>query len=105
VAEAFAVAPAARAALERGAARLAADITPLSKKAGGPVRAILILFAILFLVSLLSECDEDDCAELRATFGESSNEYRQCVARRGSGGGLRTGGGSFGGWSSGGGHK
>jgi uncharacterized membrane protein YgcG len=41
----------------------------------------------------------------QATFGEASAEYQQCQ-RNASSGGFRTGGGSFGGYSSGsGGHK
>ena len=47
---------------------------------------------------------ERDCGQVRATFGEASNEYQQCLRSAG-GGGFRTGGGSFGGYSSGGGHK
>jgi hypothetical protein len=47
----------------------------------------------------------NDCAEVRAAFGESSNEYQQCLRNTRSGGGFRSGGGSFGGYSSGGGHK
>jgi hypothetical protein len=44
----------------------------------------------------------DRCDELRQTFGPNSNEYRQCVAQRGSGTSSRTSGGS---WGGGGGHK
>ena len=44
----------------------------------------------------------------RATFGEASTEYQQCLARQQRSGGFSTGtgGGSFGGFSTGGGgHK
>ena len=111
VADAFGIAPGARTALGRepapaaDASPLVSDISPLARAQGGAVRAISIVIALLVLVSLLSECGDDECTELRATFGESSNEYRQCMARRGSGALPRTGGGSFGGWSGGGGHK
>ena len=48
---------------------------------------------------------DPDCSALRATYGEASQEYQNCLRNRGSGSGFRTGGGSFGGYSSGGGHK
>jgi hypothetical protein len=46
-----------------------------------------------------------DCSETRNTFGDASLEYQNCLASQRSGGGYRSGGGSFGGFSSGGGHK
>ena len=47
-----------------------------------------------------------DCSETRNTFGDASQEYQNCLASQRSGsGGYRSGGGSFGGFSSGGGHK
>jgi len=53
---------------------------------------------------LLPTCG-DRCDDVRQSFGESSLEYQQCRANRASGS-SRTGGGSYGGWSSGGGgHK
>ena len=53
---------------------------------------------------IVKDCSSNNCDELRATFGEASNEYRQCI-RSGSSG-ARTGGGSFGGgFGGGGGHK
>jgi hypothetical protein len=48
---------------------------------------------------------DNDCSDIRTTFGEASNEYQQCLRGSRSGTGIRTGGGSFGGYSSGGGHK
>ena len=58
------------------------------------------------VVLVLGFCSSrsNDCAQVRAAFGESSNEYQQCLRSTRSGG-FRTGGGSFGGYSSGGGHK
>jgi ribosomal protein S27E len=97
VADAFAIAPAARAALQR-------DAAPLSS-GGGLRAAIVMVLVVLVLVALLSQCSRGGCDEVRDTFGAASAEYQQCLARRGSGGGLRTGGGSYGGWSSGGSHK
>ena len=44
-------------------------------------------------------------ARLRNTFGDASQEYQSCLNNQTSGGGYRSGGGSFGGFSSGGGHK
>ena len=46
------------------------------------------------------------CQPLRDSFGEASAEYQQCLQNNRSGSGVRTGGGSYGGFSSGGGgHK
>ena len=44
-------------------------------------------------------------ARLRNTFGDASQEYQNCLNSQRSGSGYRSGGGSFGGFSSGGGHK
>ena len=104
VADAFGIAPGARAALERAGPGLAADVAPLSKAKAGSARIIFFIIALFIIVSILPECDGDNCDDVRSSFGASSNEYRQCLAKRASGSG-RTGGGSFGGWSSGGGHK
>ena len=97
VAEAFGIAPGARAALER-------EVKPLSQTKGTKTSTIVIIVLIFIVLAILDSCDDDDCDSVRAAFGASSNEYQQCLAQRGSGGGSRTGGGSFGGWS-GGGHK
>ena len=97
VADAFGIAPTQRAVLQR-------DAAPLSG-GGGVVKALIILAVVLILVLMLSRCGGDDCDQIRDTFGAASNEYRQCQ-RNNSGSGVRTGGGSFGGWrSGGGGHK
>jgi len=45
-----------------------------------------------------------DCDGLRNSYGEASQEFRSCLDRNRSSG-FRTGGGSFGGFSAGGGHK
>jgi uncharacterized membrane protein YgcG len=102
VAQAFGIDSGARAALER---KPGPDIKPVSDLTGSAVRMVAMIIFILVLVSLLSQCDDDDCDAVRDTFGAASNEYRQCVAQRGSGTTGRVGGGSYGGWSSGGGHK
>ncbi|MFO1270891.1 MAG: DUF4178 domain-containing protein [Rubrivivax sp.] len=81
------------------------DAMPGSRNSG--VRSALVLVAvILVFMILISRCSGDDCDEVRATYGAASNEYQQCLRTRGSGSGRSGSGGSFGGWSSGGGgHK
>ena len=59
---------------------------------------VVALFILMFIVDACS----DDCDDVRSTFGASSAEYQQC--KRSGGSGVRSGG-SYGGWSSGGGHK
>jgi len=92
---------------EARAAAMARDVRPVS---GGSSRLLVwfvMLLMVMALLFTLSRCGRDDCEDLRATFGASSQEYAQCV-RSGGGGGFfgRTGGGSFGGFSTGGGgHK
>ena len=97
VADAFGIPAAERAALQR-------DVAPVSASAKGMSvsSAIVLIVVLLVVVSALSECvGSDRCDELRQTFGPNSNEYRQCVAQRGSGSSGRSSGGSWGG----GGHK
>ena len=89
-----------------GGPKLRGDVKPFT--ADHSLRKIAIIIVVLFgLMMLLAQCSGDSCDDLRSTFGAASNEYQQCVARSNSGGGgFRSGsGGSFGGWSSGGGHK
>jgi len=81
------------------------DVTPTAFKATGVPRALIIFLVVMFAVIVLSQCGDDECTEVRNTFGQASAEYQQCASKRGAGGGVRSGGGSFGGWSSGGGHK
>jgi uncharacterized membrane protein YgcG len=97
VADAFAIAPEARGALQR-------DVAPVSFKGVGFKHILIVLFVIAVLVMMLSQCGSNDCDDVRRTFGASSTEYQQC--QRSSGSGVRSSGGSYGGWSSGGGgHK
>jgi endogenous inhibitor of DNA gyrase (YacG/DUF329 family)/uncharacterized membrane protein YgcG len=56
----------------------------------------------LIAVAILLDMCSDDCDDVRSTFGASSAEYQQC--KRSGGSSVRSGG-SFGGYSSGGGHK
>jgi len=96
VATAFGIEPQAQAAFKR-------DAAPVASGRGALSRGLWVAVALVALVVLLPKCTRDrDCNEVRATFGEASNEYRQCVR---SGGGTRIGGSSFGGFSSGGSHK
>ncbi|HJV61981.1 MAG TPA: DUF4178 domain-containing protein [Albitalea sp.] len=104
VASAFRIAPAARAAFSRDAGPLS-GLTTRSGGSGGLSQGLVILFVVIAVVILMSRCGGDDCDQTKATFGEASAEYQQCLRNQRSGG-FRTGGGSFGGFSSGGGgHK
>jgi uncharacterized membrane protein YgcG len=101
VLQAFRLPPAQRAALQR-------DALPTTFS-GGRFAKIIFWCFVVFLVLLLFRCGSGggvaDCSETRNTFGESSQEYQNCLNSNRSGSGFRTGGGSFGGFSSGGGHK
>ena len=97
VADAFGIAPGARAALQR-------DANPLAGSSSGVSRGLIIFAVVLVLLVILVTCSRDNCDDVRDTFGAASTEYQQC--KRGSGSGVRGGsGGSYGGYSSGGGHK
>jgi hypothetical protein len=64
------------------------------------------LFVLLLLGALLRACASDDCQQYKTSFGENSNEYRQCRANTRGSGVYIPSGGSYGGYSSGGGsHK
>ena len=82
-----------------------ADVRPLSSGSNGmSLKTVLILLAILVVVMLLmSRCGGDDCDDVARAYGANSSEHRQCVQARSRGG--RAAGGSFGGYSTGGGHK
>jgi len=57
---------------------------------------------VMFIV-FRCDGDRDDCSEPLNRFGQASQEYQTCLANNRSSG--RTSGGSWGGFSSGGGHK
>lgn len=101
VQRAFGLAPEMQAALKR-------DVGALSDNSGTLLRNIVIgLFIIALLFALFRGCSSDDCQAYKDSYGESSAEYQQCK-RSSSGSGVRigSGGGSYGGYSSGGGgHK
>jgi hypothetical protein len=88
------------------ASRVAADAAPITftddaKQKASPI--VIGIFIALILVMVLVDACSDDCDDVRNTFGASSAEYQQC--KRSGGSGVRIGGGSYGGYSSGGGHK
>jgi hypothetical protein len=103
VASVFGLAPQQAAQLERAG-------PPSMGSLVGPGRMItwprlLILLAVVIL--LLAWCSQDACRNERRAFGAYSQEYQQCKARAAAGTGAYYGtGGSWGGYSSGGGgHK
>lgn len=95
--------------LSAPAAQFTRDASAFKNSGGTLLRNIVIgLFLIVLLFALLRACSSDDCQRYKDSFGEYSNEYRQCRASARSGGGSYIGnsGGSYGGYSSGGGgHK
>ena len=89
IAAAFKLPEAHRAAIRR-------DAAPVSGGGSSVARTMIVAVVVLvMLVLMLKDCSRNDCDELRATFGEASNEYRQCVSAGAST--RRVGGGSFGG--------
>lgn len=90
--------------------RLAPTAAPALRRSGATVDSGLLkvglIVAVVLLVLMVGFCSssDNDCGDIRATFGEASNEYRQCLRNAG-GGVFRGSGGSYGGYSSGGGHK
>lgn len=83
------------------AAAMKRDVAPVSIKSGS-IAGLFVFLLIVVIVFSMVRCSRDDCDTLRRTYGEASNEYQQCKR---SGGAYRGGGGSFGGFSTGGGHK
>jgi hypothetical protein len=98
-----------RSARRRQARRVQRDAAPASLGQASKLAKIIFWGFLLFVVLLLFRCGDDhgkqDCSQVLSTFGEASQEYQSCLTSRRSSGGYRTGGGSFGGFSSGGGHK
>ncbi len=65
---------------------------------------------VVIVVLALFRCGDDsngaaDCEQTRESFGDASTEYQSCLNNHRGGSGYRTGGGAFGGFSSGGAHK
>jgi len=101
VLNAFRLAPDKRAALQR-------DALPTTFKASLLAKIFFWMF-IVAVVLMLFRCGSSggpgDCSETRNTFGAASQEYQNCLNSQRSGSSSRSGGGSFGGFSTGGGHK
>jgi endogenous inhibitor of DNA gyrase (YacG/DUF329 family) len=102
LAKAFRLPPDRLAAMQR-------DALPTSLKPSSLLVKILFWSVVVIVVLMLFRCSSgSQCSDVRSSFGANSNEYQSCLnaARSGSSSGYRTGGGSFGGFSSGGGgHK
>lgn len=89
--------------LPTGEQGLRRDVAPFT--ADHSLRKVVwIIVALILVAAMMGQCSDDGCDDVRSTFGASSVEFQQCVARSDRGG-FRSSGGSFGGWSSGGGHK
>ncbi len=90
-----------------GAGRLAVAGTGVAAaRTLGPLGKVALVLGVIALMMFMSWlADRDDCDQVRSTFGAASNEFRQCQAQGAASGRVRVGGGSFGGYSSGGSHK
>ena len=100
VLKAFRLAPEKAAALQRDA---------LPTFGGASLLAKIFFWAfVVIVVLMLFRCGGSsgaDCESLRLSYGDASQEYLSCLDSNRGGGGYRTGGGAFGGFSTGGGHK
>jgi hypothetical protein len=99
VAKAFGLSDALAQAFKRDAAPLAGG----GKAASSLSKTAVLLLIFVLLMVILVTCSDDGCDDTRRAFGESSAEYQQCL--RSAGSGSSRVGGSWGGFSSGGGHK
>jgi hypothetical protein len=103
VMQAFKLAPTARASLQR-------DALPMAFNSSSLLAKIFLWGFIIIVVLMLFRCGSGgsgpgNCEDTRQTFGDASAEYQNCLNGNRSGGGYRTGGGAFGGFSTGGSHK
>ncbi len=95
VLKAFRLAPELGAALKR-------DSLPTSGNAAGLLAKVFFWAFVIIVLLMLFRCgSNDDCDEVRASFGAQSQQYQSCVNNQRS----RSSGGSYGGFSSGGSHK
>jgi ribosomal protein L37AE/L43A len=102
VLKAFNLAPEKRAALQR-------DALPTAFNGASLLAKTFLWGFVAVVVLMLFRCgggrnSANDCQDTLATFGEASAEYQNCL-NNSRGSGYRTGGGAYGGYSSGGGHK
>ena len=82
------------------------DTLPTTGNAAALLSKLFFWGFVLAVVLVMFKCDNDECDDLKASYGEASAEYQSCLRNRSSGSsGWRSGGGSFGGYSSGGSHK
>lgn len=83
---------------------LVRDASPTSSSGSWLAKLFLwgFVLAVFFLI-VRCDVERDDCSEPLNRFGQASQEYQTCLANNRSSG--RTSGGSWGGFSSGGGHK
>lgn len=99
VLKAFRLSPTQSAAFKR-------DATPTSGNAASLLAKVFFWVFVVVVLLMMFRCSDDssrDCNSVRASYGEASQEYQNCLASNRSS--SRTSGGSFGGFSSGGGHK
>ena len=92
---------------DKGAA-LARDALPTTFVQQSPLQLFFIGVFVVVLLVVLFKCSNDDgvdCTPTLQTYGQASTEYQNCLNSQRSGGGYRSGGGAFGGFSTGGGHK
>ncbi len=91
------------------AAQITRDASPNSLSAKGWKSQLVIAVIVLLVIVMMWRCTSDasvgDCNAVLSTFGEASQEYQTCLNQQRSGGVIRSGGGAFGGFSSGGSHK
>ena len=102
VLKAFRLAPEKAAALQRDASPTFSGASLLAK--------VFFWGFVVIVVLMLFRCGgagggSADCESMRLSYGDASQEYQRCLADNRGGSGLRTGGGAFGGFSTGGGHK
>lgn len=81
------------------------DALPTSGNAASLLAKLFFWGFIVVVLLMLFRCDDDNCNDLRAAYGEASQEYQNCLRANRSGSSGRTSGGSFGGFSGGGSHK
>ncbi|MFG5408380.1 DUF4178 domain-containing protein [Piscinibacter sakaiensis] len=87
---------------EAAAAALRRDATPTSTNASSLLAKLFFWAFVIVVLLILFRCSGDDeCDGLRERYGAASAEYQNCQASNR----ARTGGGSYGGFSSGGSHK
>lgn len=93
--------------LSAPAATFARDASAFNNSGGKLLVYFVVgLFLLVILGTLMRACSRDDCQQYKDSFGENSNEYRQCRTRSSGSGIYIPSGGSYGGYSSGGGsHK